>query len=322
MIAPLAKFIDWSALQFAATLPSIRKCARGDSKLTEAVEFLNGPNFIPAESKSAELEFTSIIHFTFPSPRPCEFAENNIVYGRLYRRAKDWQKFPTIIYLHGGGDFVSHRFGFPHKVPAIHRAGFNAATLAAPYHFQRRVGRIEAFDHLRVAEAFGQGVAEIRALTGWLLDQGCPSVALFGFSLGGWLAGLTATRDNRLKAVILALPGVRRDYRATRGECVLWTPMRKALEKQKAAGEALDKTPMNLTLSQPVIPKENILLIQGRYDLLVEAEQTEELWQKWKHPEIWRLPHGHISWMLAPGLTSRVLHWLAPRLQAGRKNNE
>jgi pimeloyl-ACP methyl ester carboxylesterase len=166
------------------------------------------------------------------------------------------------------------------------------------------------------SKAFAQAVAEIRALTGWLLDQSCPSVALFGFSLGGWLAGLAATRDSRLKAVILALPGVRRDYRATRGECVLWTPMRKALEKQKAARETLDKTPMNLTLSQPVIPKENILLIQGRYDLLVEAEQTEELWQKWKQPEIWRLPHGHISWMGAPGLTGRVLHWLSPRLNA------
>ena len=295
-------------------LPSFRKCARGDSKLTEAVEFLNGPNFIPAESKPAELEFTSNIHLTFPSPRPCAFAANNIVHGRLYRRAKDWQRFPTIILLHGGGDFLSQQFGFPLTVPAIHRAGFNAATLVAPYHFQRRVRRIEAFDHLRVAEAFGQGVAEIRALTGWLLDQGCPSIALFGFSLGGWLAGLAATRDNRLKAVILALPGVRRDYRATRGECVLWTPMREALEKQKAAREALDKTPMNLTLSQPVIPKENILLIQGRYDLLVEAEQTEELWQKWKQPEIWRLPHGHISWIFTPGLTDRVLDWLAPRM--------
>jgi hypothetical protein len=87
--------------------------------------------------------------------------------------------------------------------------------------------------------------------------------------------------------------------------------MRKALEKQKAAREELDKTPINLTLSQPLIPKENVLLIQGRYDLLVEAEQTEELWQKWKQPEIWRLPHGHISWMGAPGLTGRVLHWLA-----------
>ena len=76
MIAPLAKFIDWYALQVAAMVPSIRKCARGNSKLTEAVEFLNGPDFIPAESKPAELEFTSNTRFTFPSPRTCEFAEN------------------------------------------------------------------------------------------------------------------------------------------------------------------------------------------------------------------------------------------------------
>ena len=317
MIASLAKFLDWSALQAVAMLPSFRKCASGDSKLTEAVGFLNGPNFIPAESNPADLEFTSNIHFRFPSPRPCEFAENNVVHGRLYRRAKDWQKFPTLILLHGGGDFLGYRYGFALKAPAIHRAGFNAATLVAPYHFQRRVHRIEAFDHLRVAEAFGQGVAEIRALTGWLLNQGCPSVALFGISLGGWLAGLAATRDSRLKAIVLAVPGVRRDYLATRGERVLWPPMRKALEKQKTARETLDQTPMNLTLSQPVIPKENILLIQGRYDLLVEAEQTEELWQKWKQPELWRLPHGHVSWMFTPGINGRVLDWLAPRLEAG-----
>jgi dienelactone hydrolase len=315
MIAPLEKFIDWSALQFLALLPSIRKCASGDSKLTEAVGFLNGPHFIPATSKPAELQFASSIHFTFPSPRPCEFAENNVVHGCLYRRAKDWQKFPTIILLHGGGDSLGYRYGFPLTVPAIHRAGFNAATLVAPYHFQRRVRRIEAFDHLRVAEAFGQAVAEIRALTGWLLDQGCPSVALFGISLGGWLAGLTATRDNRLKAVILAVPGVRRNYRATRGELILWTPVRKALDKQKAAREALDRTPMNLTLSQPVIPKEHILLIQGRYDLLVEPGQTEELWRAWGRPDIWRLGHSHLSWMFSLGMTRRILCWLSPRLK-------
>ena len=155
-------------------------------------------------------------------------------------------------------------------------------------------------------------IASLAKFIDWyLLERGCPAVALFGFSLGGWLAGLAATRDSRLKAVILALPGMRRDYCATRGECVLWTPMRQALAKQKAAREALDKTPMNLTLSQPVIPKEDVLLIQGRYDLLVEAEQTEELWQKWKQPEIWRLSHGHISWMLALGVTSRVKAWRA-----------
>ena len=53
MIAPLAKFIDLYFLQVAAMLPSIWKCAAGDSRLTEAIEFLNEPSFIPAESKPA-----------------------------------------------------------------------------------------------------------------------------------------------------------------------------------------------------------------------------------------------------------------------------
>lgn len=81
MIAPLAKFMDWYALQTFAVLRSARKPKVPDSKLAEGLEFLNGPNFIPAESKPAKLQFTSKIHFTFPSPRPCEFPENNLVHG-------------------------------------------------------------------------------------------------------------------------------------------------------------------------------------------------------------------------------------------------
>src|SRR5580704_4425497 len=131
MIAPLAKFIDWYSLQIASALwlQSSRKWDRTDSKLKEAVEFANGPNFISAESEAAELEFKAGVHFRFHSPHPCEFAENNAVHGRLYRRAKDWQKYPTIILLHGGTDFFGYRYGFPLLVPVIHRAGFNAVKM-------------------------------------------------------------------------------------------------------------------------------------------------------------------------------------------------
>ena len=94
--------------------------------------------------------------------------------------------------------------------------------------------------------------------------------------------------------------------------------MRKAGERRKAALEAWDTTPSNLTLSQPVIPRENILFFRGRYDFLASPEYIEELWQKWGQPEIWRLPHGHISCIFplffSPVLTNRVLCWLAPRL--------
>jgi len=71
----------------------------------------------------------------------------------------------------------------------------------------------------------------------------------------------------------------------------------------------------------PVIPKENILLIEGIHDLFAARQPIEDLWQKWEQPEIWRLPHGHISAQLVLGLMGHVLRWLAPRLEAGGKNN-
>jgi alpha-beta hydrolase superfamily lysophospholipase len=62
-----------------------------------------------------------------------------------------------------------------------------------------------------MAEAVAQAIAEIRALTGWLLQEGCPAVALWGVSMGGWLAGLTVCRDARLSAVVMTVPTVRRN---------------------------------------------------------------------------------------------------------------
>jgi hypothetical protein len=107
MIAPFARFIDWSAIQIVwgrrlGTLMKWRNAA-DDSRLEAAIQFLKGPDFIPAESQPARLEFTSSPEFRFPTPRPGEFAENNVVYGRLYRCAENWQKRPAIILLHGGG---------------------------------------------------------------------------------------------------------------------------------------------------------------------------------------------------------------------------
>jgi hypothetical protein len=155
-----------------------------------------------------------------------------------------------------------------------------------------------------------QNVAEIRALTGWLLDEGCPSVGLQGFSFGGWLAGLTACSDARIACAVLTVPGVCMNY----CQPVIWRRVRKAFEALRPAHQAMDTTRLNLTLSTPVIPKENILLIVGIHDLFAAGQPYEELWQKWQQPEIWRLPHGHASGQLRLGLMGRVLRWMAPRL--------
>src|SRR4051812_38908018 len=256
MIAPLAKFIDWSALQMAYVVSPVRHVPESKWRLAEALEFLNGPDFFPAASDPARVEFDGRRNFRFPTPRPSEDEENNIVYGRLYRCAQRWQERPVIILLDGAPSLGYHTV-LPLIARRFNRAGFNAALMVAPYQLRRRPRRPVEENCLKFARAMAQNVAEIRALTGWLLDAGCPSVALVGVSFGGWTAGLTACSDARIACAVLTVPGVR----MFSSPPVVWRRVRKALQALRPAHEAMDTTRLNLTLSTPVIPKENILLI-------------------------------------------------------------
>ena len=321
MIAPLAKFIDWLSLQ-----KDFRRIPPIDSRslrIEEALRFLKASDFIPAESQPARVEFNGPVHFRFPTPCPSAFAENNTVHGRLYRCAEPWQKRPAIILLHGGNmmrganDTVDYRFKQPLTARCCNQAGFNAMTVELPYHFQRYPGlpgALNNLDYLRLAQAAAQAVAEIRALIGWLLVEGCPAVALWGTSMGGRLAGLTVCHDSRLAAVVMAVPGVRSNR--SFAERIIWRRVRETVLSLHAQDAKLDMTTLNLAMLYPVIPKENILLIEAIYDLFTPKEPIEELWQTWGRPDIWRLPHGHISKNLVPGLTTRILRWLSPRLNA------
>ena len=309
MIAPLAKFIDWSVIQMASAVVGLRHVPKPQWQLEEALAFLNGPDFIPAASDPARIEFDGPRHFEFPTPRPGKVEENNIVHGRLYRCAECWQERPVVILLDGYPS-VGYHCAFPLLARRFNRAGFNVATLVAHCQLQRRPRRPIEVNCLSFAREMAQNVAEIRALTGWLLDEGCPSVGLLGFSFGGWPAGLTACSDARIACAVLTVPAVRMRCSPP----IVWRRVREALQALRPAQEAMDTTRLNLILSTPVIPKENILLIEGIHNLFGEMQTIEDLWQKWEQPEFWRLPHGHVSALFMPGLTGRVLRWLAPRL--------
>ena len=314
MIAPLAKFIDWSAIQVRSLL--MPPLDGQNPRLEQAIEFLKGPEFIPAESQPAPIEFKGPVHFQFTSPRPCEFAENNVVPGRIYRCLDRWREKPAIILLHGRDDFVGYQFRYPFIARCCNRSGFNAATLVAPYHFQRRPSQFQKLsrpDYLLFAKATAQAVAEIRALTGWLLDAGCPAVVLWGSSMGGWLAGLTGCYDARLATVVLTKPAVRSN--PLMGALILRRSIRDRLRQLRGSEELLDLTPLNLTSIRPAISTSKILLIEGIHDLFTPPAPIEDLWRAWGRPDIWRLPHGHLSLSLMPGLTADVLQWLGQRLQ-------
>jgi hypothetical protein len=56
--------------------------APGQMEIEEALEFLNGPDFIPATSDPAQIEFDGSWHFKFPTPRPCNARS---IVGNLFR---------------------------------------------------------------------------------------------------------------------------------------------------------------------------------------------------------------------------------------------
>ena len=225
-------------------------------RLDEALEFLNGSDFIPAARNAAQIEFDGPRNFKFPTPRPSQDEENNIVYGRLYRCAERWQERPVIILL-DGAFAIGYHTALPLLARRINQAGFNAAALVAPYNLERRPRRPIEENCLEFAQETAQNIAEIRALTGWLLDAGCPAVGLVGFSQGGWLAGLTACCDTRIACAVLTVPRVGMKC----SQPVVWRRVREALQTLRPAQEAMDATRLNLILSKPVIPKENILSV-------------------------------------------------------------
>jgi len=314
MIAPLAKFMDWSSIQLMTLMmPAVKS----DWRLEEALRFLKGPDFVPADSQPALVEFEGPLHCRFPTPQPCEFPENNVVHGRLYRCGEQWRERPVIVLLPGYNDSASYDLRFPLIARCCNRVGLNVATLVLPYHFQRCPPQLAEFDTgdcLFWAQRTAQGIAEIRALTGWLLREGCPAVALWGYSMGAGEAGLTVCHDARLAAVVMACPRV--CFRPAVEQLAVRPHIRRRLQTVRGLCEPLNLTPMNLKLIRPAIPRERILLIEGIYDSLCSKDDIEDVWQSWGQPEIWRLPHGHVGICcgFVPGLTGRVLRWLEPRL--------
>jgi dienelactone hydrolase len=309
--ASLTQWLDRAAIRLAGS--RMPQPDGRDLHLEEAQRLLQHPDFFAPAIKPAALEFHGPLHFRFDSALPGAHATNNVVHGRFYKRAKDWRKRPAIILLHGWNDFLNHQFRFPGWGRQLNKMGVNVMTLQLPYHFDRRPRELGAWGNFLCADVFrtvgatAQALADIRSVIEWLLANHCPGVGLWGVSMGGWLAGLTLCHDSRIQAAVLTVPVARLDQLIA--EVAFCDTIRSALQ-----GRPVDLRKLNLTANTPMIDRSKILLIEAEYDLFVARETVEELWQAWERPEIWRLRHGHISVLAAPGLFKRAARWVSAKL--------
>ena len=318
MHAVLTKPLDWFSIQLARL--SVHNGNGAGCQATAAEELLHHPDFFcDFVQAPRDLAFTSDRGFRFTSPIQTLWAKNNIVYGKLFPCAEDWQQNPMVILLHGWNAESSYRVLFPYLAWRLNCVSLNAVMIELPYHSHRKPrgrGAVKNFlsdDLFQVAGATRQALADARALVAWLREQGLPFVGLWGFSLGAWLSGLLACTEPRIGSAVLTTPVSRIDR--VIDELDFCRPIRKRLE---GVDVRLDR--LNLISHRPKLLPENILLVASEHDLFAPLETTEELWLAWNKPTIWRTRQGHISALMCAPVMERTVQWLAERSAAINKN--
>ncbi len=211
MRAALAKPLDWCSIQLARL--SVHRGSGGIGQIAQVESLLEDPDFFgDSVVAPSDLKFTGKRTFRFTSPVVSPWKRNNTVHGRLFTTGKQWQDKPVVILLHGWNMQAGYHVLFPHLARRLVKRGVNVAMFALPYHTRRKPRGKKAIhnflsgDLVHVVQAAHQSLADARALIGWLKEQGCPQIGLWGISLGAWLSGLLACEDKRIDCAVLMSP--------------------------------------------------------------------------------------------------------------------
>lgn len=311
MWPPLARQIDRWAIRLA--------CRTGDGlapgacphTLSAALTRLEGHDFATtARNARVTLRFRNASRFEFETPLRSPWSRNNRARGRLHATRPDWQTQPAVILIHGWNGEYQYRLQFPWLAGKLARAGFTVIRFVLPYHGARKprgpgvVRNFISADPLRTVEAVQQALAETSALAAWLQEQGASRVGLWGISLGAWLAATTLTHDDRIDFGVVMTPVA--DMARALDELPFCSPARRAWGGQVPNLEKLDPA-----RRPPHCDRQRVLIVKSEFDLFAPGETVERLWEAWRQPEIWRLPHGHISILFSLGVMERVVRWIA-----------
>jgi dienelactone hydrolase len=202
---------------------------------------------------------------------------------------------PAALLLHG---FSSSKERMAQAVGrALLTRGIGSLALDLPFHGERDgAGRDIPKNPLALVGAWKAAIAEVRDAVGWLSQQpetGTSPIGIVGYSLGGFLALMTAADDDRLRVVTLA-----------------------------AAGDLPDRTPYAALVRSLVNPLRAaaqlagrpLLLVNGRRDRTTRPAQAERLFAAAHEPKelVW-YEGGH--WP-PPAAIDQAAEWTAERLLA------
>ena len=307
----LKQAIDRAAINAASkSLPP--GVARTEAEIAQARDLLRSEGLLRPSGVTAQLTRAPDGTFQFHSPVTTGIAKNDQVHGKLFLAGESWATKPLVIVVHGWNAELHYLHVLPFVARALNKHRLNAALIELPFHLHRRPlnGTMRDFisdDLPGMLRATHQAISDIDSLARWAKAQGCQNVAVWGFSLGAWLAGLYICQSTVPSAAVLTTP-IANLASAVR-ELQFCHPIRSAIE-----GTDLDLTPLNLTHYRPLIPPDAIQVMQSDYDLFAPVEEYAELARAWDLKQWEKEPHGHISILTSRRAMKRSIQWLESRL--------
>lgn len=242
--------------------------------------------------------------FRYPSLIQTEWESNNVVTGKYFHVNKDNKEKISVIMVHG---WRTEGFGHFDKLflEDFKKNEFDLYYYTLPYHLDRQpLNSLYSGEYMVSADVEGtlqaiqQAVVDLRALVQWIKKNKGGKVLLIGISLGGFLTNLTATVEAEVNGLVSIM------YANALSFSIWKTPPGKYIKKDLVANKFTYqqlKDYWNIidpSCYQPLLPKENILLISGKYDQYVWLEDTDRLWMKWNKPKRQVYDCGHAGIVL------------------------
>jgi esterase/lipase len=183
--------------------------------------------------------------------------------------------------------------------------GFNTYSYILPYHLERSpqgsAYNGEYFltaNTVRTLNVFKQAVSDIRALIRYIKDDQKEKVYVIGLSLGGLVSNLVCEHEeiDALISLFYANDLAYTIFHAISGKYIKRDFVNNRFSEEQLSNCWKIITP---SLSKPIIDKNKILLVSGRYDEYVLPEDTNKVWEAWGKPQRYVYNCGHSGIVLS-----------------------
>lgn len=257
------------------------------------------------------------------------FESANPTYGMQFKKlikprsvkAKHWMHTTTkpsgcVIAAHGWnlGDEKSSALTM---VPGyFYNLGLDVIVVELPMHGSRKseldsiIQMFPSLDPAVTNENFAQSVCELREIANWARSEiNCPIIGV-GLSLGAQVIALWASLDN-LDAAVCVAPLVSLPtfiWNQVSGTSLETTLVKSGLGKQVLEQGFAVSNPLSYFLSTP---RNQVLIVAGRNDIIVPSSHAETLYKHWNSPRIHWLQDGHIEQLTAPSTGLEIKDFLS-----------